>query len=306
MNFTRDERGAFAVWFALVSGMILMGVGMAVDYTRLTNLRSGLQDAADSAALAAVSLPNLKPTDLAATVRNDIAKRVFSSNSSTLGIDPVKPILKSELVNGRIKVTVGFDAIVPLLFDKFLPGPTKHVGGNAVAASTKMPDNLYNAIYFIIDNSASMGIGQTAADSMAMVSDKGVKAYSLQKYGNDSEVIACSVACHQSGNDTYSYYRTKKNIKMRIDVAVSAIDNFVKSIELAGADKYTKFSINTTDDTYSATAGSFETSIADVHKKLGSVGLSANYVTRKISLPNQAMAARQKKPLSALLLSPMA
>lgn len=46
-----DVRGIFAIKFALLSTLVLMTVGMAVDFTRLSHAKSQMQDAADMAVL---------------------------------------------------------------------------------------------------------------------------------------------------------------------------------------------------------------------------------------------------------------
>ena len=81
MTLLHDRQGGFAVWFGLAAIPLLSVVGLAVDFSRLTNLKSGLQDAADSAALAAVSIPSLAMTELAADKRNLMATKVFQENS---------------------------------------------------------------------------------------------------------------------------------------------------------------------------------------------------------------------------------
>jgi Flp pilus assembly protein TadG len=50
--FVRDERASVATTFALTVVPLLMFVGMAVDYSRVSNAETRLQNAADSAALA--------------------------------------------------------------------------------------------------------------------------------------------------------------------------------------------------------------------------------------------------------------
>jgi Flp pilus assembly protein TadG len=51
-GFVRDERGSIALNFALASTALIMCTGAALDFTRSSNARTELQNAADSAALA--------------------------------------------------------------------------------------------------------------------------------------------------------------------------------------------------------------------------------------------------------------
>ena len=52
-SFAADERGNVAVMFALMSTVILLVVGIAIDYARTVNMQSRIGAAADAATLAA-------------------------------------------------------------------------------------------------------------------------------------------------------------------------------------------------------------------------------------------------------------
>jgi Flp pilus assembly protein TadG len=51
-RFAADQRGVVAVIFALTLLPLLMGAGVAIDYSRAASARSDLQAAVDAAALA--------------------------------------------------------------------------------------------------------------------------------------------------------------------------------------------------------------------------------------------------------------
>jgi hypothetical protein len=55
-RFWKDRQGNFAVTFALISVVLLGGVGMAIDYSRAVNVESFMQAQADGAALSGVQL----------------------------------------------------------------------------------------------------------------------------------------------------------------------------------------------------------------------------------------------------------
>lgn len=57
-SFTKDENGQFAIMGALMTVPLVMAVGVAVDYSRMTLARAEMQTAVDAAALAAVSTAN--------------------------------------------------------------------------------------------------------------------------------------------------------------------------------------------------------------------------------------------------------
>lgn len=56
-GFARSEGGNFAVVMALSAVPLLLGAGMAVDYSRATNHRATMQSSLDAATLAVLSLP---------------------------------------------------------------------------------------------------------------------------------------------------------------------------------------------------------------------------------------------------------
>lgn len=56
-GFARSQDGNFAVVMALSAVPLLLGAGMAVDYSRATNNRAAMQNALDAATLAVLSLP---------------------------------------------------------------------------------------------------------------------------------------------------------------------------------------------------------------------------------------------------------
>lgn len=76
LNFIRDEKGSIAIIFALTMVPAMLLVGGAVDFGRAYSLHEKLQKAADSAVLAAASMPS---TTVAAE-RINAAKMTFNTN----------------------------------------------------------------------------------------------------------------------------------------------------------------------------------------------------------------------------------
>lgn len=74
-RFARDQRGSVGIIFALVAVPVFAFVGLAIDYGRALNARFHLQQAADTAALAAASEPDMIPTERAV-----LAQRIFTQN----------------------------------------------------------------------------------------------------------------------------------------------------------------------------------------------------------------------------------
>ncbi|MCC2097302.1 MAG: pilus assembly protein [Hyphomicrobiales bacterium] len=85
-SFLPDRRGNFAIMFAIVAPVLLIGVAGAIDYTRALNLQSNMQQAADAAALAAATAARNGLSEAAAQT---IADRVYLANLDTTNFDPV-------------------------------------------------------------------------------------------------------------------------------------------------------------------------------------------------------------------------
>ncbi len=79
-QFCRNESGNIALLFALGIGPLLVGSGVAIDYSRASNARSAVYAAADAAAIAGAS------TRGTATQRESAARQVFNSNLEASGI----------------------------------------------------------------------------------------------------------------------------------------------------------------------------------------------------------------------------
>lgn len=77
-QFSRDERGQVAVMFGLAVTPMVMLVGSAIDISRASGAKEQLQLAADSAVLAALSMPG----DTSGADRKSRAESVFKANFS--------------------------------------------------------------------------------------------------------------------------------------------------------------------------------------------------------------------------------
>ncbi len=61
-RFTADRSGAVMLVFSIVLIPLLLGVGMAMDYSRALKTKQNLNQALDAAALAVGSWPDLSET----------------------------------------------------------------------------------------------------------------------------------------------------------------------------------------------------------------------------------------------------
>jgi Flp pilus assembly protein TadG len=213
VRFRNDRSGNVAVIFTLALLPILSAMGVAVDYSRATQVRSKLQSAIDAASVGSVARksPGFKAAG-AMTGDGDIpegvtdAKNIFDGNMSGVNgytLNSVTPIVtKTGLV---VTSNVTFSANVPTMFLGVMGKSTMTVTGSSTSVS-KMPQ--YIDFYLLLDNSPSMGVGATPADVATMVANTSDK---------------CAFACHDTSN-TNNYYKLAKDkgVKMRIDVLRTA------------------------------------------------------------------------------------
>ncbi len=116
LKFSRDESGSIGLLFALVAIPVFGITALAIDYGRAISARSQLQLAADAAALAAASRPNLSETD-----RISLAKEIFrqdrngNSDVATVEasvIEQTSGTSKNVKVNATKSISTGFAGIL--------------------------------------------------------------------------------------------------------------------------------------------------------------------------------------------------
>jgi Flp pilus assembly protein TadG len=208
-HFRRDQRGNIFTAFALTLVPILAGVGGAVDYSRVSQIRSRLQAASDTAAVGAVA-KNSPAFIAAGTMSQDgpipigvtDATNIFNGNMANqtgFAITNVK-VAVTKASNG-VTSSIQFSADIPTTFLGVIGKNTVTVTGSS-SASASMP--LYIDFYLLMDNSPSMGVGATPADVATMVN-------------NTSD--SCAFACHDVSNANNYYNLAKKlGVTTRMDV----------------------------------------------------------------------------------------
>ena len=105
-NFLSSTSGNFALWFALASVPLFGMAGLAIDYTRMTQVKAQLQDAADTATLAAVI--RYRNSGGSAAELEELAKENFKANYT--GSYNEKKLKASADINDGIKVTLSVEA----------------------------------------------------------------------------------------------------------------------------------------------------------------------------------------------------
>lgn len=205
---------------ALVTIPLLTGVGVAVDYSRVLDYRSKLNDAADAAALAAISEGSAGRRSAFEMIgvgevlegRED-AKAFFEVNFITDQAVTVKSVTSDiDKEENRVVSTLSYQADVKLAFAGLLGKSHVTLTGEAEA---EIQTDAAIDFYLLLDNTPSMGIGATTEDITTLVNNTPDK---------------CAFACHAL-NDGDNYYNLAKElgVSMRIDVVRQATQNLTKT-----------------------------------------------------------------------------
>lgn len=232
-SFIKNTSGNLAVTFAILAIPVIGAVGVAVDYMRLSDMRSNLQDSVDAALLAGAQEAQKQLSQGARKRQAVIAgKKValafhevnFSATVTQKNKRRInfQPLIKVE--NG----TVSASATVKGTLDTTLATviglkKTDYV----IKSEVNLAGQNFVELHFVIDNSNSMGIGASASDQTTMDNSMG-----------------CAFACHvpdkpYNGNPAYTYIEHENTlddaralgVKLRIDVAKESVEKIVNDIE---------------------------------------------------------------------------
>ena len=223
-KFWRNISGGTAMIIGLALPVIALVIGGAVDFNRMMQLRSEMQDAADLASIGAIAV-NSAAFRQGLLVGNGTvikqgqadAKAMFSANMRSekdlSGLQIDAKVLKT---NGQMQATVTATAdyqpyILDLMGFKKLP-----INVTSTSQATFPP---YIDFYLLLDNSPSMGVGATTSDINAMVA-------ATAKNASDAN---CAFACHEKDKPGTDYYALAKTLGVttRIDVVRQATQNLM-------------------------------------------------------------------------------
>lgn len=221
-DFLSNRRGNFGLLTALVLPLALFGTGAAVDYGLAVQTHQKLKSAAQAAVLGAVSEAQLayiaqENVDLAKLIETS-ARDLFKANIGALAFANVTDIRVTPKINkNELSANIDYAA-------SYNTSLVKMVGYNTISISNTaravVKVRSYVNINFLVDVSASMGIGATPADQKLVAS-----------------AINCAFACHINetrGNSKYDKARAT-GADMRIDVvrdaAIGAVDVSKKASE---------------------------------------------------------------------------
>ncbi len=218
----KERAGNTAMIFALLTPVLVLLGGGAVDLTNASMRQSNLQQAADAAAVGAVARSSpayqaalLMTGDGTVTASNiqSNALAIFNANRRTSG-DTSTPSFNISIVKTGLTVSSTVTASATFA-PSFLGLIGKH--GINLASTSYASDNIpaYVNFYMLLDNTPSMGLPATSADIQKMENATA---------GLGPGLTGCAFACHAtaSGGDNLLAVATANNITMRITEVANA------------------------------------------------------------------------------------
>jgi Flp pilus assembly protein TadG len=204
-NFFADKRGQFAIIAAVATIPLAAAIGIALDFSRLSNTKSDLQQAADSAALAAVSRSgetyknggvfNLTWSKGRAKKEanswfnaNQQANADYFLKKVDIDVDRSGPNLTSNVdVTARVKTT--FMGIVGIT--------DQEIRIHSTATSALAP---YLDVHVLTDNSPSMALGATPGAIAELKSLTGLRVCLPQFKRPKQQLLGC---CRQQDSTAH-------------------------------------------------------------------------------------------------------
>lgn len=214
-KFCKDRSGNFGVLTAILMVPLVGAAGLALDFSSALALKTRLQDAADAAALGAIS-------ESSAGVQKALA--MGGDGEVPLGTDDAMNFFRAQLgenedftldaleakvvkKDNQISSVVSFKATIPTTLSRVLGKNLIQVAGQATA---EYQTQTFRDFFLLLDNTPSMGVGATPADVSTMVANTGDK---------------CAFACHIVKNgveDKNSYYNLAKRLGVTTRISVVA------------------------------------------------------------------------------------
>ncbi len=229
-KIARSVHGGTAMTFALFLPVLLLLIGGAIDFSRMIQLRSELQDAADAASIgsiavnsdafkAGVAMSADGPVPTGATQAQTIFNGDLRSNGDLAGVTSTAVIKKTgTTITSVVTANATYTSNMLGLFNNsFAHIP---ISITSTSSATVPP---YIDFYLLLDNTPSMGLGATTADISKLVAATSTK----------SSDANCAFACHEldkpSTGSNMDYYDLAKSIgvTMRIDVVRQATQNLM-------------------------------------------------------------------------------
>lgn len=248
-KLSSDRRGAVAMIFALALVPVLGIVGLSVDYTTALVAKSRFQTSIDASALAGVRAAKAKLSERGGTsaqaraVAVAAANQYLASNLPNINfVGTPTNIADFTIEGGAIEATISYTAQMQTSMSRLF-GINSFQLGSKSTVSTTLPR--FVNTYFLLDNSASMGLADDEANKALMKR--------LTSNLHDRESRNCEFACHGSNGEGTNYDIAMRNkVKLRIhslrDAAIEAVLSAQANVSVPGQYKFEvrSFDVSTT------------------------------------------------------------
>jgi Flp pilus assembly protein TadG len=231
------RRGNILLLVALAAVPLMGVVALAVDFGQISLVKSGLELAADSAALLATTAAsnawkagdvNAVPEAIAAAKARFVSQTGYQPSASLTSVN-----VTLTRTGGLFNATVSYAATAQTPFAGVFGIMTLHVGGQSSSSLSLTP---FADIQILMDVSSSMTLAATPAGMASMVTM--VDGFpSNQVIGDSSK--GCTLACHWSTTDDYYLRAVKQGIPLRITVLRTAVGGLITT--LAALDTNNRF-----------------------------------------------------------------
>lgn len=234
-SFAKDTAGNFGVLTALLLVPLIGAAGLAVDIGMAVDERQALMNAADAAALGALSEKStsvaqamVMPADGEISLGNEDARRLFLAQLPQGLRDRLKSVkISIKRENSDLTSSVSFSAAVPTAFMGVMGKDSINVGGTAKAT---YQTNAFIDFFMLLDNTPSMGLGATDAD-IAKLKANTSPELRIKHQAPDG----CAFACHATNanrqiENTLGAARAM-GVKLRIDVVRDATEKLTEDVE---------------------------------------------------------------------------
>ncbi|WP_137137029.1 pilus assembly protein TadG-related protein [Rhizobium sp. FKY42] len=220
--FRTNRDGNFGVLTALMLVPLIGIAGLAVDLGMAVDERSALMNAADAAAVGALSEKSAtvaQAMNMSANgeiqLGNDDARRLFLAQLPQSLRDRLSNVAVSiKRENTELTSNVSFTAAIPTAFMGILGKDSIGVSGTAKAT---YKTNAFIDFFMLLDNTPSMGLGATNADIAKLEASFG-----------------CAFACHATGKaaDNTLEAAGDLGVKLRIDIVRDATKKLTEDVDL--------------------------------------------------------------------------
>lgn len=234
--FLRDSGGNFAVTFAVVAPVLLLLIGMGVDFLTAYSNKARMDAAADAAAIAAAATAKaffaansgsgnytVDSLPLAAKAAGEAqGVKAFNANiGSTNLIATVTPRVVVTPTGLTFSATVTWSGAVPSSFGGLVNVSQFGISGVATATSS-LPK--YQDFYIVTDVSGSMGIPADYANQILLQQNNPDNSGQIA----NGYVGGCQFACHFTGYQGYAYAKTN-GIPLKLDAVGSSLQSLLST-----------------------------------------------------------------------------